>query len=65
MIEYAHVDQSQCFTETPGQVLVRTARFGNSGRVVVREDNRGRVQFEHAFDDFTRVHGGAVDRAQR
>src|SRR3546814_4287425 len=46
-----------------GQCLVCRARLGVPARMVVRNDDRRRVEPKRLLDDLTRMHLGGVDRA--
>ena len=56
MVKHAHIHQRERLLQRLRQRLVGTRRFGNAGRMVVREDQRARVVAQRALDDFARVY---------
>jgi hypothetical protein len=65
MIEQANVDQRERFLDALGDQLVGLTRFGDAGRVVVRNDDGGGVALQGQLDDFSRMHARAVNRAAK
>src|ERR1700675_2534174 len=65
VIEQADVDQRERFLDSLGDQFVGLTRFGDAGRVIVRDDDRGRIALQSQLDDFARMHAGAVDRAAK
>src|SRR3546814_4487721 len=63
VVQSANVHQRQGWPELRGQCLVCRARLGVPARMVVRNDDRRRVEPKRLLDDLTRMHLGGVDRA--
>ena len=47
------------------ELNIRAARFGDAGRVIVGEDNGGRVELQGAAHNLARVDAGPVDGAAK
>ena len=58
MVEDRDVELPQCRLERFGEQAVGCTRFGNAGRVIVRDDDGGAVQFERAAHHFPGVDRG-------
>lgn len=58
VIEHTNVDQLQRLRERLGQQLVGTRRFGQTRRMVVREDHGAGVARQRGLDDLARVDAG-------
>ena len=63
VIEYSHIDQRQCITQTTGDCLVCPARLRHTRRVIVKKDNGGGVAGQRLLDDDPGMDLGPVDRA--
>ncbi len=63
VIQHAHLHQLQCLLQPLGQCPVGTARLGITARVVVRNDDRRRVEPQRLLDQLARIHRCAVDGA--
>ena len=62
VIKRPHIDECERLFERLSQQLVGSTRFGHSRRVVVREDDGGRVVRERSFHDFARKNAGLAQR---
>ena len=65
VVERADVDQRERLLERRGQKLVRARGLRDAARMVVREDDAGRVVRERRLDDFARVDAGLRERAAK
>jgi len=63
VIQCADLDQRQCILESLGQPLIRFAGFRISARMIVRNDDRRRIEPQCRFDDFARIYRRPVDGA--
>ncbi len=63
MVQYAHVDESQCLLEFPGQRLVGGRRLGNARRMVMRKHHGGRVMPQRLLNHFSRIDAGLRQRS--
>ena len=63
LIQHLHIHQRQSALEIRGQHLIRTARFGFAGGVIMGKNDRRRVQCQRMFDDFSRVNAGLHQRS--
>lgn len=63
MIQHPHIDQRQGVLQARGEQTVGLAGFGDTGGVVVGEDDGGGVMGEGALDHLAGVDAGAVDGA--
>jgi len=58
MVQDLDVYQGQCLLERLRQHFVGVAGLGQTGWMVVRENHRGSVAGQSAFDDFARIDAG-------
>src|SRR5580698_7722215 len=65
VIEHTDVDQLQRLAQAARDELIGMAGLGDSGGVVVREDDGGRVAGECLLHHLARMHAGAVDGAAK
>ena len=63
MVEEANVEERERVLEPAGQDLIRAARLGLAARVVVKDDDRRRVEGERPLRDDPRVDLRTIDRA--
>jgi hypothetical protein len=63
VVDHPDINECQGFLEPVGKGAVGRAGFGLSGRVIVRENDRGRVVAESFLDHFPGMDGAAVDSA--
>jgi len=63
VVEHPHIDECERLLESLGQKLVGTARFGDAGWMVVREDHRSRVLRECDLHDLAWVDACLGQRA--
>src|SRR6185295_13803625 len=62
MVEGPDVDQRQRLLQCLGQQLVGARGLGGAGRVVVREDDRGRIVAERGLHNLARIDAGLRQR---
>ena len=60
VVEQTNVDQRQGFLDAVRDELVRLTRLGDSGGMIVRNDDRGAVPVQGALHDFPRVYARAL-----
>ena len=65
MVEHAHVYKVERLPQCVRDLAIGRARFSTTRRVVVGKYHSRSVGREGAFDDFSRVHTGAVERAAK
>lgn len=65
VVQHTHIDQLQAALERLRQQFVRARGFQHAGRVVVRQDHTGGVQFQRALDHLAGVDAGLCERAPK
>jgi len=65
VIEHADVHQLQRLAQATRDELIGMAGFGDAGRVVVSEDDGGRVARQRLLDHLARMNTGAIDGAAK
>ena len=63
VVEQTDVDQRERLLDPHRDEFVGLAGLGDAGGMIVRHDERRRIALQSAFDDFSGVHTGTVDRA--
>ena len=63
MIEDANVEQGERVLQSGRDQFIRRRGFRGSGRMAVGEECGGGMAGQGFLHDFTRVHGGLIDRA--
>ena len=65
MVERAYVDQRKRLLQCLGEKLVGTAGFGDTRRMIVREDHRRGVGRKCGLDDLAGIDAGSRQRAAK
>jgi hypothetical protein len=65
VVQKPDIDERQRFLDSLSDHLVRLARIGDSRRMIVSHDHRGRVLLQRELHDFARMHARPVDRAPK
>ena len=60
VVEHPYIHERQGVLQAPGDELIRLAGVHDSGRVIVSEDDGGRIMPERLANHFLDVHWGGV-----
>ena len=63
MIEHPHIDQCQRIAEPAGQLTVSLTRLGDTGWMIVGQDDGCGILRQRALDHLAGVDAGSVDGA--
>ena len=58
MVQYTHIHECQRLFQRYGQRLIRPARFGNTGRMVMGKNDRSGIEVQCALHHLPRINAG-------